>query len=97
MARFIARRLGFTLMTVFLASIIIFWATAVLPGDVASQILGRFATEEAKSNLRTELGLDRPVVVQYTTWLGDYVQGDWGESPSMNSPVRPIVSERLRN
>ena len=65
MARFILRRLGFMVMTVVLASIIIFWATTVLPGDVASQILGRFATEEAKSELRTELGLDRPVVVQY--------------------------------
>ena len=97
MARFILRRLGFMVMTVLLASIIIFWATTVLPGDVASQILGRFATEEAKSELRTELGLDRPVVVQYGSWLGNYVQGDWGDSPSMNTLVRPIVFERLSN
>jgi len=61
------------------------------------QILGRFATQEAKDNLRRELGLDRPVVVQYTSWLGDYVRGDWGESPSMNGEVRPVVFERLRN
>ncbi len=97
MGRFIARRLGFMVMTVILASIIIFWATAVLPGDVASQILGRFATQQAKDNLRTELGLDRPLVVQYGSWLGDYVQGDWGDSPSMNTPVRPVVIERLQN
>jgi peptide/nickel transport system permease protein len=97
MARFILRRLGFMVMTVILASIIIFWATTVLPGDVASQILGRFATEEAKSQLRTELGLDRPVVVQYGSWLGNYVRGDWGDSPSMNTLVRPIVFERLSN
>ena len=97
MGRFIARRLGFMVMTVTLASIIIFWATAVLPGDVASQILGRFATQQAKDNLRTELGLDRPLVVQYGSWLSDYVQGDWGDSPSMNTPVRPVVIERLQN
>ena len=52
MGKFIARRLGFMVMTVILASIIIFWATTILPGDVASQILGRFASQEAKDNLR---------------------------------------------
>ena len=62
MVRFIVRRLGFMVMTVILASIIIFWATTVLPGDLASQILGRFATQQAKDDLRAELGLDKPVV-----------------------------------
>lgn len=97
MGKFIVRRLGFTVMTVVLASIIIFWATTILPGDVANQILGRFASQEAKDDLRKELGLDRPVVVQYGSWLGDYVRGDWGDSPSMNTAVRPIILERLRN
>jgi peptide/nickel transport system permease protein len=97
MLRFILRRLCFMVMTVFLASVIIFWSTTVLPGDLASQILGRFATEEAKSELRTELGLDRPIAVQYGSWLGNYVRGDWGDSPSMNTLVRPIVFERLGN
>jgi peptide/nickel transport system permease protein len=97
MGRFILRRLGFMVLTVLLASIIIFWATAVLPGDVASQILGRFATEEAKTELRHELGLDRPIYVQYGSWLGKYVRGDWGESPSMNTLVRPVIFQRLQN
>ena len=97
MVRFILRRLGFMAMTVILASIIIFWATTVLPGDLASQILGRFATQQAKDSFRKELGLDRPVVTQYGAWLGDWVQGDWGESASTNTAVRPIVFERLRN
>ena len=78
MGKFILRRLGFMVLTVFLASIVIFWATTVLPGDVASQTLGRFATEQAKTELRHKLGLDRPVTVQYVTWLGHYVRGDWG-------------------
>jgi peptide/nickel transport system permease protein len=97
MARFILKRLGFMVMTVILASIIIFWATNVLPGDVATQILGRFASNEAKNELRTELGLNRPIVVQYGSWLGNYVRGDWGDSPSMNTLVRPIVFQRLSN
>jgi peptide/nickel transport system permease protein len=97
MGRFILRRLGFMVLTVLLASMIIFWATAILPGDVASQILGRFATEQAKTELRHELGLDRPIAVQYASWLGNYVRGDWGESPSMNTAVRPVIFQRLQN
>jgi peptide/nickel transport system permease protein len=97
MGRFILRRLGFMVLTVILASIVIFWATTVLPGDVATMVLGRYATEEAKAQLRHELGLDRPVPVQYANWLGSYVRGDWGDSPSMDTVVRPVVFERLRN
>jgi peptide/nickel transport system permease protein len=84
-------------LTVILASVIIFWATTVLPGDVATMVLGRYATEEAKTTLRQELGLDKPVPVQYVNWLGNYVRGDWGDSPSMDTIVRPVVLERLRN
>ena len=97
MLRFILRRLGFMVLTVILASIIIFWATTVLPGDVATMVLGRFATEQAKATLRTELGLDKPIAVQYTTWLGQYARGDWGKSASTDTAVRPVVFQRLRN
>jgi peptide/nickel transport system permease protein len=97
MGRFILRRLGFMVLTVILASIIIFWATTVLPGDVVTMELGRYATEQAKTELRHELGLDKPIVVQYGTWLGKYVRGDWGQSVSAATAVRPVVFERLRN
>jgi peptide/nickel transport system permease protein len=97
MSRFILRRLGFMVLTIILASIIIFWATTVLPGDVASQILGRFATDQAKTELRHQLGLDRPIPARYATWLGKYARGDWGRSPSMDTAVRSVVLQRLRN
>ena len=97
MGKFILRRLGFMVLTVILASIVIFWAPTVLPGDVATMVLGRYATEEAKTQLRHELGLDHPVPVQYVNWLGDFVRGDWGTSPSLDTVVRPVVFERLRN
>ena len=97
MGRFILRRLGFVVLTVALSSIIIFYATTILPGDVATMVLGRFATEQAKADLREELGLDQPVPVQYGRWLGDFVHGDWGTSVSTNAEVRPLVFERLRN
>ena len=97
MGRFILRRLGFMVLTVILASIIIFWATTVLPGDVATMVLGRYATEQARTELRHELGLDKPIAVQYATWLGKYARGDWGHSVSTDEVVRSVVLERLRN
>jgi peptide/nickel transport system permease protein len=96
-SRFILRRLGFMVITVILASILIFWATTILPGDVASQVLGRYATNQAKTELRHKLGLDKPLAVQYVDWLGKYAKGDWGSSPSMATAVRPVVLNRLRN
>jgi peptide/nickel transport system permease protein len=96
MGQFIVRRLGFVVLMVLLSSMIIFAATEVLPGDVASMMLGRFATPQAKEALRQELGLNEPLVVQYTTWLGDFVRGDWGVSVSTRTEIRPLVFERLR-
>jgi peptide/nickel transport system permease protein len=95
--RFILRRLGFVILTMLLSSMVVFAATNVLPGDVASMVLGREASEQAKQSLREELGLDRPVVVQYGDWLGDLFRGDWGTSLSTGAEVRSITLERLRN
>ncbi len=97
MAIYILRRIGFILLTLFLASIIIFAATQLLPGDVAQVMLGKFATEEALQNLREELGLNRPAYVQYFDWLGNFITGDWGESMLSRQPVRPLIMARLRN
>jgi peptide/nickel transport system permease protein len=85
------------LLTLFVASIIIFSVTQLLPGDVAQVILGQFATEKAVANLREDLGLNRPIVVQYTTWLTNFIQGDWGKSMVSRMDVRPMIMERLRN
>lgn len=97
MIRFILRRLGFVAVTILVSSALIFIATQVLPGDVARMILGRFATDEAVQNLRVELGLDRPLIVQYASWLFNFVQGDWGTSLSTGDPVMGLVFSRLRN
>ena len=94
---YLLRRLGFILLTLFLASIIIFAATQLLPGDVAQVMLGKFATEKALENVRAELGLDRPVYVQYFDWLGRFLVGDWGDSMLSRQPVRPLIMARLRN
>jgi peptide/nickel transport system permease protein len=97
MGRFIIRRLVFVVLTVLLSSMLVFAATNILPGDVATMVLGREATQQAKDELRKELGLDRPLVVQYGSWLGHMARGDWGRSLSLQEEVRPVVLERLRN
>ena len=97
MKRFILRRLSFMLITLLASSILIFIATQILPGDVARMVLGRFATEEALANLREQLGLNRPLIEQYFSWLVNFIQGDWGMSLSSSTPVMELVFGRLRN
>src|SRR3990172_7266486 len=97
MLRFIARRSGFVVLMIILSSLLIFVATHVLPGDVASAMLGQFATEQAKENLREELGLNKPLPAQYADWLGGFVIGHWGNSVSAHSDILPLVLSRLRN
>jgi peptide/nickel transport system permease protein len=94
---YILRRLGMILLTMLLASVIIFSVTQLLPGDVAHVILGQFATPQAVENLREELGLNRPVIVQYWDWLTSFIRGDWGISMVSRLEVRPMIMGRLRN
>ena len=97
MGRYILRRIGFLALTFILTSLIIFTVTQFLPGDVARVILGREAGEAQVQALREELGLNDPLPVQYVRWLGDFVTGDWGQSFSTKSEIRPLVLGRLRN
>ncbi len=97
MARYLLRRFTFIILTLFLASIIIFAVTQLLPGDVAQVVLGQFATEAALKNLREELGLNRPLYIQYLDWATGFIQGDWGNSMVSRTPVFPMVMQRLRN
>jgi peptide/nickel transport system permease protein len=97
MIAYILRRLGLILLTMLLASVIIFGVTQLLPGDVAQVVLGQFATPQAVENLREELGLNRPYMVQYLDWLTSFVRGDWGNSMVSRLEVRPMVLGRLRN
>lgn len=97
MIRYVLRRLGFLVLTLLITSVIVFAVTQLLPGDTARVILGREAGEAALEALREELGLDRPVPVQYLSWLADFVRGDWGQSYSTGAQIFPVVTARLRN
>ena len=97
MATFLLRRVFFLILTLFAISIVIFAVTEILPGDVASVILGQQATEENLAIWREKLGLDRPATERYLEWMFNILQGDWGESLRLNLPVWPVLVERLRN
>lgn len=97
MSRFTVRRLGFLVLTLLLTSVLIFSITQFLPGDVARILMPRDASEDAIAAKREELGLNRSPVIQYGTWIGGFVSGDWGTSFAWDIPVRPRVTEALRN
>jgi peptide/nickel transport system permease protein len=98
MAQFLLRRVLLLLLTMLITSAIIFALTQLVPGDVARLILGRDASEEALNDLRESFGLNDPVPQQYANWLMGFLSGDWGRSVSgSQSPVRPLVLERLGN
>jgi peptide/nickel transport system permease protein len=78
--RFIARRLLHLIPVLFVVSTVVFFAFRVVPGDPAQLILGVDATPEALAAIRHELGLDRPVIVQYGAWLSRVLRGDLGIS-----------------
>ncbi|MEM9708841.1 MAG: ABC transporter permease [Pseudomonadota bacterium] len=93
----IAKRLGLGAITLLIISIIIFLAMEALPGDTAQQILGQGATQENLASLREELGLDRPMVVRYISWLGDAVRGEFGVSVANQRPVAEQLGPRFGN
>lgn len=93
----ILRRLGLGVVTLFVISWIIFFATRLLPGDAAQVILGQQASPERVAALRADLGLDRSAWSQYSTWIGGVLTGDLGTSLSSGGSAWDRISPRLQN
>ena len=93
----IARRVGLSVLTLFLVSAVVFTISALLPGDAAQEILGQSATPAQVAALRHEMGLDQPALTRYVQWLGSMLSGDPGMSYVANMPVREIIANRLPN
>ena len=92
---FVLRRLVLTIPILLLVTIMAFSLLHLIPGDPATVILGQEATPESKAALRKDLGLDKPIVVQYVSWLGKVVQGDLGNSLVDRTPVVDQIRQRL--
>src|SRR5262245_36055844 len=95
LARFVAQRLALLVLTLFAVSVLIFTITQLLPGDVATMILGMQATPQDLATLRTQLGLDQPAIVQFGRWLGGVLQGDLGMSTRFHRPVTEVLAPPL--
>jgi peptide/nickel transport system permease protein len=92
---FIVRRLLFAVPVLMIVTILVFSLLHMLPGDPATAILGQEATPEMRAALQQQLGLDKPLVVQYFNWLGGVFQGDLGRSLIDNSSVADLIMKRL--
>jgi peptide/nickel transport system permease protein len=95
MTTFILKRLGLALITLWILSVIVFFAGQVLPGDPARAILGPLAAPSAVHALNHQLGLDKPVTTQYWDWISHFVQGHPGNSYQYQSPIGPILTAAL--
>src|SRR5271157_29432 len=91
MARYIVRRLLTMLLTMFLVSIIVFAIVEIAPGNVARNMLGTFATPEQEESMRKQLGLERPVVIRYISWL---FGSDWQAAPKVGLSLRETISQQ---
>ena len=90
-------RLGYGLLTAWVISLVVFIATQALPSDPARVILGPEAPLESILTLRQQLGLDRPILVQYFSWLAQVLRGDLGISLDSAQPVAELLFIRFGN
>ncbi|MFZ5792758.1 MAG: ABC transporter permease [Pseudomonadota bacterium] len=91
------KRIVMALITLWVLSVIVFAGSQLLPGNVGRAILGPLADERAVEVLNHQLGVDRPVLVQYADWIGRFVQGDMGMSYIYRRPVTPFVIDAMAN
>ena len=97
MATFLLRRLGLMILTLWLLTLIVFLAGQVLPGDPARSVLGNQAAPSAIQALDHQLGVDRPLLTRYLSWLGGLLHGNFGTSYEYQSAVGPFVRAALIN
>lgn len=95
MIGFILRRLAQLLPVLLIASTGIWAMIYAVPGDPVAVIVGENATPEQMQAVRERLGLDKPVLVQYFSWLGNALQGDLGLSIQNREPVRDLIAQRV--
>lgn len=92
---FLVKKVFALLLTLLAATLVVFLILEILPGDPASVMLGVNAEAETLQALRQEMGLDRPVVVRYTSWVKDLITGNLGVSYTYDVPVSELIVSRV--
>ncbi len=88
MLRYIIRRLLTMVLTMLVVSIVVFGIVEIAPGNVARNILGAYATPEQEKSMENQLGLDRPIILRYLSWL---FGSDWQAATLVGRPLTEIV------
>ncbi len=91
------KRLLLSLLTLWLLSVLVFAGGRMLPGNVGRAMLGPFADQRAVDILNHEMGTDRPLLVQYGSWVGGLLQGDLGKSYAYRAPVSQFLGTAAIN
>jgi len=94
--RYLATRALSVVLTLFVATLVIFIALNLAPGDPASFMMGTAGDPSALAQLRIELGLDQPFWLRYLNWIGGLLSGDFGVSYTYRVPVATLIAERLQ-
>jgi len=97
MSKYILKRLMMMIPVMLGVTFLVFFIISLTPGDVASMILGNGATEESIIELREEMGLNDPTIVQYANYMKNLLTGDMGESYSTGKTVYSEIAQRFPN
>jgi len=95
MGRYILRRLLATIPVIFGVSVLVFFMVHLVPGDPAWVLAGDQATQEQVQKIRDELGLDRPLYIQYLSYVSNAVRGDLGRSIHCRRPVWEMIKDHF--
>ncbi|MEX0781055.1 MAG: ABC transporter permease [Dehalococcoidia bacterium] len=96
MSQYLAKRVLFSLLVLFVISIVVFTAVRMVPGDVCAIVLASPDVEESQCTaIEEELGLDEPLVTQYITWMGGILTGDWGKALISRRDVWSEIQTRI--
>ncbi|ERH13966.1 MAG: ABC-type dipeptide/oligopeptide/nickel transport system, permease component [halophilic archaeon J07HB67] len=95
MWRYLTKRVGHAVFVMWLVATTVFFGLRVVPGGPVRAMLGQEATPDAVAALRTEMGLDRPLPVQYVDWMTDLVLGQFGTSITSSEQVGTLVAQAL--
>jgi peptide/nickel transport system permease protein len=97
LVRYVGGRLALGLSMLAVVSLVVFFFTQALPGDVAREVLGQTATDRQVAAMRAKLGLDHSVARQYLDWMGGLVRLDLGTSLTSRTSVAALIRPRLAN
>ena len=92
---YVIKKFMILIITLLLISMIAFFLFQIVPGDPVTARLGTNATPQRAEALREELGLNRPILLQYISWLGNFIRGDFGISYSYKMPVKDLLHGKM--